>query len=89
MLNKVMLTVALGLLVSHARADGPIKVCAAGQRKAMLAYEYSARNEVHFGNVFVCTLNALDTEAGLTSLRHELSVVHRGAVVLSIIPLAS
>jgi hypothetical protein len=89
MLKKLMLTVTIGLVACHARADGAMKVCSAGQRKAMLAYEYSARSEIHFGNVFVCTLNALNTEAGVASLRNELGVLHKGAVILSITPLVS
>jgi len=86
---RTVLVMAACLSAHWAYADDAIKVCEPGQHKAMLAYESADQNVISFGNVFVCTPVALNTEAGMRELRTGLQAIHKNAVLLSVMPLAS
>lgn len=88
MKNTILLAATL-LSVNLAHADDSIKVCAPGQQKAMLSYESTDDNVISFGNIFVCTPAPLNTEAAMTELRAGLKSIHKNAVIVSVIPLAS
>jgi len=88
MKGLIFATVAY-LAANVVQAGQPTTACPSGQHKAMIAYESTEENVISFGNVFVCTPESLDTEAGLTSIRNGLSTIHKNAIVLSIMPLSS
>lgn len=89
-MKKTTLLVAALLLLSAnlAYADGSTK-CAPGQQKAMIAYESADDNVISFGNIYVCTPAPLNTEAAMTELRTGLKSIHKNAVIVSVIALAS
>ncbi len=89
MLIKGLLLLCMALVVTSAQAGDSVKLCAPGQQKAMIAYEFPEAAGFAFGNVFVCTSKALNTEAGLSGLLEELQARHKGAIILSVTPLAS
>jgi hypothetical protein len=89
---KTAVSLTLCLAASSVRlayADEAIKTCEPGQNKAMVTYESADQNVISFGNIFVCTAVSLHTEAGMRELRSGLRTIHKNAVLISVLPLAS